>query len=550
MENNNLLNVQINNTYTPTGKLSNKFEGIVTHSGLNTNKRIVDTDIERLKQRLEAIAAQCETEWQCQNLNTDRLEEIEYLNNGILNELADNSFEFDWDSYKDFTQFDEPQPEEIEEPPDINDIPPKPTFIDTFFYNRAVKKTQSGNKINFIESFFQTRVNALIEKQHENYVKATDNWKNKKTGYEKLLSEWQAKKEEYKKNKIAFNIQIDNFKESYLRKEKSGVEFFAQSVLNKSSYKVNYARLIECEFNEDEFTLIVNYQLPRIDDISKVKKYKYVKATNEITSMMLSESEYNRLYESVIYQITLRSIAEIFNYDISNAIKQIVFNGWVDRLNEGTGNVETLCILSISTTKEAFSKINLTMIEPKVCFRTLKGVSASSLNTTTAINPIMQLSRDDSRFVDSIDIAQNITEGQNLASMDWEEFEHLVRQIFAHEFEQEGGEVKVTQSSRDKGVDAIVFYDDLIKGGKIIIQAKRYTNTVGVESVRALYGVMQDEGAMKGIMITTSDYGSDAYSFVKDKPITLMSGGHLLALLQKHGYKGHININEAKSQMK
>ena len=35
--------------------------------------------------------------------------------------------------------------------------------------------------------------------------------------------------------------------------------------------------------------------------------------------------------------------------------------------------------------------------------------------------------------------------------MDWESFEHLVRQIFEQEFVSEGGEVKVTQASRDGG---------------------------------------------------------------------------------------------------
>ena len=130
--------------------------------------------------------------------------------------------------------------------------------------------------------------------------------------------------------------------------------------------------------------------------------------------------------------------------------------------------------------------------------------------------------------------------------MNWEDFEHLVRELFEREFEDIKGEVKVTQSSRDRGVDAVAFDPDPIKGGKIIIQAKRYTNTVKVESVRALYGIMQDEGAMKGILITTSDFGSDAYHFAKDKPITLLSGNNLLSMLEKHGHKARINLKEAK----
>ena len=143
-----------------------------------------------------------------------------------------------------------------------------------------------------------------------------------------------------------------------------------------------------------------------------------------------------------------------------------------------------------------------------------------------------------------------IDSSTNLASMHWEDFEHLIREIFEKEFKTNGGEVKVTQSSRDGGVDAIAYDPDPIRGGKIVIQAKRYTNIVGVSSVRDLYGTVMNEGATKGILVTTSDFGSDSFNFAKDKPITLINGSNLLYLLEKHGYNARINIKEAKDELK
>jgi len=130
--------------------------------------------------------------------------------------------------------------------------------------------------------------------------------------------------------------------------------------------------------------------------------------------------------------------------------------------------------------------------------------------------------------------------------MDWEDFEHLIRELFGQEFSNNGGEVKVTQASRDGGVDVVAFDPDPIRGGKIVIQAKRYTNTVGVSAVRDLYGTVMNEGATKGILVTTSDFGPDAYQFAKGKPLTLLNGGNLLHLLEKHGHRARINLNEAK----
>ena len=144
------------------------------------------------------------------------------------------------------------------------------------------------------------------------------------------------------------------------------------------------------------------------------------------------------------------------------------------------------------------------------------------------------------------EVAQTLDESSNLAAMDWQEFEHLIREVFEKEFSSTGGEVKVTQASRDGGVDAIAFDPDPIRGGKIVIQAKRYANTVGVSAVRDLYGTVMNEGANKGVLVTTSDYGPDAYAFANGKPLILLNGANLLHMLEKHGHKARIDLQEAR----
>ena len=126
--------------------------------------------------------------------------------------------------------------------------------------------------------------------------------------------------------------------------------------------------------------------------------------------------------------------------------------------------------------------------------------------------------------------------------MDWEDFEHLVRELFERMFSGDGAEVKVTQASRDRGVDAIAFDPDPIRGGKFVIQAKRYKNVVPVAAVRDLYGTMINEGAVKGILVTTSHFGNDSREFAKDKPITLIDGANLVYMFQEHGYEVRIEV--------
>jgi restriction system protein len=53
---------------------------------------------------------------------------------------------------------------------------------------------------------------------------------------------------------------------------------------------------------------------------------------------------------------------------------------------------------------------------------------------------------------------------------------------------------------------------------------------------------MINEGAAKGILVTTSRYGRETREFAKDKPITLIDGENLVYMFQEHGHKVHISL--------
>ncbi|HEX3289710.1 MAG TPA: restriction endonuclease, partial [Mycobacterium sp.] len=65
----------------------------------------------------------------------------------------------------------------------------------------------------------------------------------------------------------------------------------------------------------------------------------------------------------------------------------------------------------------------------------------------------------------------------------------------------------VTQGSKDDGVDGVAINPGPIVGGLCIIQAKRWSNIVGLEAVHVLVGVMDDKSAAKGVLVATSWVG-------------------------------------------
>jgi len=335
-------------------------------------------------------------------------------------------------------------------------------------------------------------------------------------------------------------------KRSYRQRKPKGVAEYFQRVLSISDYPDDFPKTFRLEYNPETSMLVVDYSLPSINLVPRIKEVRHVRLKNGLVEVPLAASRVNELYDSAVYQVVLRTLHELFASDVEGVLETIVLNGWVESTDTATGRNVNRCIVSIQANREEFSQIDLAKVEPKACFKRLKGIGSSALHTWTAIAPIATVCQNDRRFVQPYEVAKDLEESFNLASMPWEDFEHLVRELFDREFSQAGGAVNVTRASRDGGIDAIAFDPDPVRGGKIAIQAKCYTNTVGVDAVRDLYGTVINEGAMKGILVTTSDYGADAYDFAKGKPLTLLNGANLLYLLEKHGYKAKIDLKAAK----
>ena len=55
-----------------------------------------------------------------------------------------------------------------------------------------------------------------------------------------------------------------------------------------------------------------------------------------------------------------------------------------------------------------------------------------------------------------------------------------------------------------------------------------------------------NEGVNRGILVRTSSYGPDSYEFAKNKPISLVDGPNLVAMLKRHGRLFRIDLGEAR----
>lgn len=547
-----------------------KYSVEMYHKGLNEHKIISAPDVAMLENKANLQAQKWSEKWDIistKRKNADekeanfeeaneRTEEakkaLEEIDNLLLHTLSVDDT-VNWDSLKKRSRFPEkspvkPEKKSYKEYPrkpnkESTEFVPKFTFLEKLISSKKEKKflDYENKYLNAISEWEKQKkiidkFNFQLDKDYENEIKK---WESETT-------EWEKRKEIFMQEQKDYNAKIDEMKDSYLKQNVDSIIEYCEMVLNNSSYPETFTKNYELEYNPDNKILIVEYELPSMESFPKVKEVKYIASRKELKESFIPESQQTKMFDEAIYKITLRTIHELFEADSANAIDAISLNGWIKAINKATGKEENNCILSIQVKKNEFIQIDLANVDPKTCFKNLKGVASSKLSSITPVQPILQISKVDKRFVESYEVANQLDTSTNLAAMDWEDFEHLIRELFEKEFQSNGGEVKVTQASRDGGVDAVAFDPDPLRGGKIVIQAKRYTNTVGVSAVRDLYGTVMNEGATKGILVSTADYGPDAYEFAKGKPLTLLNGSNLLHLLEKHGHHAKIDLREAK----
>ena len=466
----------------------------------------------------------------------------------------------DWESLKDKSPFLEPKPRkpQASKPPTSAPLPREPKPLDSRYLP----------KLGLLDKIISSRKDRLFLEKKMLFAADHDDWcteisNSERThsialrAHEKMIGEqalaheeqieaWAARKNAFLAEQSAASAVIDAQRTAYEAKDAHAISKYCDLVLSMSSYPADFPQEFDLQYDPGAKTLLVDYQLPGPDDLPRLKAVKYIANRDEFEEQFITDVQSAKQYDDVLYQVVLRTVHELFEADTVQVLDAVVVNGIVTAVDRTTGKLVTACILSLRANRSEFMDINLAQVDPKACFKSLKGVGSSKLHGLSAVPPIMPLRRDDARFVSAYEVVGTLDDSVNLAAMHWEDFEHLIREVFEKEFSSNGGEVRVTQASRDGGVDAVAFDPDPIRGGKIVIQAKRYTNTVGVSAVRDLYGTVLNEGATKGILVTTSDYGPDSYAFANGKPLVLLSGANLLHILDKHGHRARIDLREAK----
>jgi len=343
-------------------------------------------------------------------------------------------------------------------------------------------------------------------------------------------AEWQAAVDAANAQARRQHQEVDAFEAAYRRGDLDAIVSYCSLVLEASRYPDGFPQNFKFAYVPESRQAVVEYELPAVEVAPAVKAYRYVKATDTIAESARPQAQIKALYASAVAQVAIRTLYELFRSDKGGHIDTVVFNGIVDTTDPGSGRRVRPCLVTVRTTRESFSELDLSHIEPLACLKHLSAGVSKSPSELLPVRPVLEFNMVDPRFVAESDALSALDQRPNLMDLSFLEFEALIQNLFT----KMGLEARQTRPSRDGGVDCVAWDPRPIFGGKVVIQAKRYKNTVGVSAVRDLFGTLQNEGASKGILVTTSGYGQASFDFAKNKPIELIDGSNLLYLLAEH----------------
>jgi restriction system protein len=328
----------------------------------------------------------------------------------------------------------------------------------------------------------------------------------------------------------AHNAEVDQFATAFQAGEPQAVVDYFGIVLSNSVYPDDFPQNYRLAYVPESRQLVVEYELPPLAVIPAIKGYRYVKARDEVASTARPAKEIKERYTSVVTQVTLRTLHELFEADRAGVVDTIAFNGMVDATDPRTGQSIRPCLITLRTTRDQYAMLNLAKVDPAACLQHLSASVSKRPEALAPVRPVLEFDMVDKRFIDEVDVLADLDERPNLLKLIPSAFEALIQNLFT----KMGLDTKQTRPSRDGGVDCVAWDHRPIFGGKVVIQAKRYRNTVDVSAVRDLFGTLQNEGASKGILVTTSGYGPTSYEFASGKPLELIDGSNLLYLLAEH----------------
>ncbi|MGW6784878.1 restriction endonuclease [Streptomyces sp. NPDC054987] len=315
------------------------------------------------------------------------------------------------------------------------------------------------------------------------------------------------------------------------------VEYFSAALYTSTAWPEVLPRQVAAAYDPARRELVLDWELPSYTVVPEARSVQYLPSTDQDKVKPRPVTERRALYRDLLAQSMLLVVREMYAADEFGVLDSVVVNGFVDCPDPVTGQQAQFVLASVPAPRSTFTGLRLEQVSAVDCLvEGLRGQLSARPDQLTAVRAGRRPDEVGGEVVSHGGHADGGEDEPDLFAMDPIAFENLVAELFR----AMGMEALTTQRSGDGGVDIEANDPAPITGGRIVVQVKRYRNTVLPTAVRDLYGTVQDKGANKGVLVTTSSFGPTSYTFSNGKPLELVPGEQLVELLHRYGLRGRL----------
>jgi restriction system protein len=329
---------------------------------------------QELERKLPAGALQALKKIQADEQSEDARRDIVSLTSILLEALRAPSV--DWAQFAD-GEFSEPPPaapaplQVAREPRKADFRPAPPRSLFDLLQRRRRRELRTASEKNF-------------KNAHDDWQNAV-RWKSREHDaaserYRAALTGWEARKSAFCAAQAEAVARLNALRQGYAGKDADAVVAYSDVVLLSADRPDGFPRHWGIGFADGVMT--VDYELPSTEAMPSVKAVKYVSSRDAFDTVELPQRERDQLYAEAMVQSCLAVLHLLFASDEADAIKSIVFNGWVNFIDKASP--ARACIMTVQATKEAFRRIDLQSVDPQACFKALNGVASAKLAAMTA----------------------------------------------------------------------------------------------------------------------------------------------------------------------
>lgn len=152
----------------------------------------------------------------------------------------------------------------------------------------------------------------------------------------------------------------------------------------------NIASAVTVGYSQSRRQLVIEYQLPGVEVVPKVKAYRHVKARDTVVATARPAGQVKALYASIIAQLTLLALAAAFAVDATHLLDAVIFDGVIDRVDPSTGQAGRPCLISVRADAGTFAALDLSSSDPFVLLQRLSAKMSPNPTDCVPVRPLPQ----------------------------------------------------------------------------------------------------------------------------------------------------------------